>query len=126
MISIPQVLSGISIILLVGYGIDVLIKMNSHLEPIPDPAIRWSVFGILPIILSFIAFFMAKRPPFKGLGIMLLVTGIMILIGGIILLPNSNDEHEYSKWLVTGGVVVTIGITITIFGIIKLKKHYKK
>ena len=88
MVSIPHVLSGISIILLVIYGIDVLVGGGGAGEGfLPfDAMTRGIGFGFPPIILSFVAFFMSKNPPFKGLGIMLIITGILIgpLVFGLI------------------------------------------
>ena len=80
MVSIPLVLSGISITLLVIYGIDVVVGGGGAGEGfLPfDAMTRGIGIGFPPIILSFIAFFMAKNPPFKDLGIMLIITGILI------------------------------------------------
>ena len=70
-ISIPYVISGISIALLVIYGIDVIVgggDAGDGFLPF-DAMTRGIAFGFPPIILSIIAFFMAKKPPYQGLGI---------------------------------------------------------
>ena len=84
-ISIPHVISGISIVLLVIYGIDVVVGGGGAGDGfLPfDAMTRGIAFGFPPIILSIIAFFIAKKPPYKGLGIMLIITGVLIIIGGI-------------------------------------------
>ena len=86
MVSVPHVLSGISIVLLVIYGIDVMVGGGGAGDGfLPfDAMTRGIGFGLPPIILSFIAFFISKKPPFIGLGIMLIITGILIIIGGAI------------------------------------------
>ena len=65
MVSIPHVLSGISILLLVIYGIDVLVGGGGAGDGfLPfDAMTRGIGIGFPPIILSFIAFFMSKNPP---------------------------------------------------------------
>src|SRR3989344_4824477 len=85
-VSIPHVISGISIILLVIYGSDVIVGgggAGNGFLPF-DAMTRGIAFGFPPIILSIIAFFISKKPQYKGLGIMLIVTGSLIIIGGII------------------------------------------
>lgn len=124
MTSIPQILSGISIILLVIYGIDVLVGGGAAGEGfLPfDAMTRGIGFGLPPIILSFIAFFMSKNPPFKGLGIMLIITGILIIIGGAISISASSESENASRMLGEGGSLIAIGAIIIGLGTIKLKK----
>ena len=124
MVSIPHVLSGISIILLVIYGIDVLVGGGGAGEGfLPfDAMTRGIGFGFPPIILSFIAFFMAKKPPFKGLGIMLIITGILIIIGGAISLTSSMESENMARMAGEGGALIAIGAIIAALGGIKIKK----
>ena len=124
MVSIPHVLSGISIILLVIYGIDVLLGGGGAGEGfLPfDAMTRGIGFGFPPIILSFIAFFMSKNPPFKGLGIMLIITGILIIIGGVISLSGSIESENAARMAGEGGGLIAIGVIIIILGVIKIKK----
>ena len=124
MVSIPHVLSGISIILLVIYGIDVLLGGGGAGEGfLPfDAMTRGIGFGFPPIILSFIAFFMSKNPPFKGLGIMLIITGILIIIGGVISLSGSIESENAARMAGEGGGLIAIGVIIIILGAIKIKK----
>ena len=124
MTSIPHVLSGISIILLVIYGIDVIVGGGSAGEGfLPfDAMTRGIGFGLPPIILSFIAFFMSKNPPYKGLGIMLAITGILIIIGGAISISASSESENASRMLGEGGSLIAIGAIIIALGAIKIKK----
>ena len=126
MVSIPHVLSGISIILLVIYGIDVLLGGGGAGEGfLPfDAMTRGIGFGFPPIILSFIAFFMSKNPPFKGLGIMLIITGILIIIGGVISLSGSIESENAARMAGEGGGLIAIGVIIIILGAIKIKKSH--
>ncbi|MDH3678183.1 MAG: hypothetical protein OEQ12_07780 [Nitrosopumilus sp.] len=124
MVSIPHVLSGISIILLVIYGIDVLVGGGGAGDGfLPfDAMTRGIAFGFPPIILSFIAFFMSKTPPFKGLGIMLIITGVLIIIGGAISISSSGESENTARMVGEGGSLIAIGAVIIGLGIIKIKK----
>ncbi|MDH3610464.1 MAG: hypothetical protein OEM79_01735 [Nitrosopumilus sp.] len=128
MTSIPHILSGISIVLLVIYGIDVLVGGGGAGEGfLPfDAMTRGIGFGLPPIILSFIAFFMSKNPPFKGLGIMLMITGILIIIGGAISISASSESENASRMLGEGGSLIAIGTIIIVLGALKIKKSQTK
>ncbi|HUU48028.1 MAG TPA: hypothetical protein VMW55_04505 [Nitrosopumilaceae archaeon] len=128
MVSIPHVLSGISIILLVIYGADVIVGGGGAGEGfLPfDAMTRGIGFGFPPIILSFIAFFIYKKPPFKGLGIMLIITGILIIIGGAISMSSSLESENNTRMLGEGGTLIAIGTIIIVLGIIKIRKSQAK
>ena len=124
MVSIPHVLSGISIVLLVIYGVDVIVGGGGAGEGfLPfDAMTRGIAFGFPPIILSFIAFFISKNPPFKGLGIMLIITGILIIIGGSISLSSSFGSENMVRMAGEGGSLIGIGAIIATLGAIKIRK----
>lgn len=128
MVSLPHVLSGISIVLLVIYGIDVLVGGGGAGEGfLPfDAMTRGIGFGLPPIILSFVAFFISKNPPFKGLGMMLIVTGILIIIGGAISISSSGESENTARMAGEGGSLVAIGAIIIGLGVIKIKKSQTK
>lgn len=128
MVSVPHVLSGISIILLVIYGIDVLVGGGGAGEGfLPfDAMTRGIGFGFPPIILSFIAFFMSKKPPFKGLGIMLIITGILIIIGGAISMTSASESENTARMAGEGGALIAIGAIIVGLGALKIKKSVTK
>ena len=124
MVSVPHVLSGISIILLVIYGVDVLVGGGGAGDGfLPfDAMTRGIGFGFPPIILSFVAFFMAKKPPFKGLGIMLIITGLLIIIGGALSISSASESENTERMVGEGGVLIAIGAIIIALGAIKIKK----
>ena len=124
MVSIPHVLSGISIILLVIYGADVMVGGGGAGDGfLPfDAMTRGIGFGMPPIILSFIAFFLSKKPPFKGLGIMLIVTGVLIIIGGAMSASMAGESENSARMMGEGGGLIAIGTIIAGLGAIKIKK----
>ncbi|HSB83280.1 MAG TPA: hypothetical protein VLD64_02175 [Nitrosarchaeum sp.] len=128
MVSIPHVLSGISIILLIIYGVDVIIGSGGAEKGfLPfDAMTRGIGFGMPPIILSFIAFFISKKPPFKGLGIMLIVTGILIIIGGVTSISSTSVSGNSARMAGEGGGLIVIGAIIAVLGGIKIKKSISK
>jgi uncharacterized membrane-anchored protein YitT (DUF2179 family) len=75
-----------------------------------------------PIILSFVAFFISKKPPFKVLGIMLIVTGVLIIIGGAMFFVGAAETENFARMAGEGVGLIVIGIIITILGGIKIKK----
>ncbi|HEY4679758.1 MAG TPA: hypothetical protein VIH04_00650 [Nitrosarchaeum sp.] len=122
-VSIPHVISGISIILLVIYGADVIVGGGAGEGFLPfDAMTRGIAFGFPPIILSIIAFFISKRPPYKGLGIMLIVTGILIIIGGIMSVTGAAETENSKRMMGEGGSLIAIGAIITALGAIKIRK----
>ena len=122
-ISIPYVLSGISIILLVIYGADVIVGNGANDGFLPFNAMtRGIAFGFPPIILSIIAFFISKKPPYKVLGIMLIVTGILIIIGGIISATSAAETENSKRMMGEGGSLAVIGAIIAALGVIKIRK----
>ena len=124
MVSIPHVLSGISIILLVIYGSDVIAGGGGAGEGfLPfDAMTRGIGFGMPPIILSFIAFFISKKPPFKGLGIMLIVTGVLIIIGGAMSMASAGETENSARMAGEGGGLIAVGAIIAALGGIKIKR----
>lgn len=127
MVSTPHVLSGISIILLIIYGADVMIGGGGAGDGfLPfDAMTRGIGFGMPPIILSFIAFFIPKRPRFKGLGMMFIVTGILIIIGGVMSLIGAAESENAARMAGEGGGLIGIGVIITTLGGIEIKKSSK-
>ena len=122
-VSIPHVISGISIILLVIYGADVIVGGGAGEGFLPfDAMTRGIAFGFPPIILSIIAFFISKRPPYKGLGIMLIVTGILIIIGGVMSVTGAAETENSKRMMGEGGSLIVIGAIITALGAIKIRK----
>ena len=127
-ISIPYVLSGISIILLVIYGADVIVGgggAGNGFLPF-DAMTRGIAFGFPPIILSIIAFFISKKPQYKVLGIMLIVTGILIIIGGVIAITSTTETQNSTRAMGEGGSITISGAIIAALGVIKMRKSQSR
>ncbi len=124
MVSTPYVLSAISIILLIIYGADAIVGgggAGDGFLPL-DAMTRGIGLGMPPIILSFVAFFISKKPPFKVLGIMLIVTGALIIIGGAIFVVGAAETENLARMAGEGGGLIAIGVIIAALGGIKIKK----
>lgn len=128
MVSLPHVLSVISIILLVIYGIDTLVGGGGAGDGfLPfDAMTRGLGLGFPPIILSFVAFFISKKPPFKSLGILLIITGILIILGGVVFLSSSVESENTARMIGEGGGLSAVGAIIVALGAIKIKKSETK
>jgi len=126
MVSVPHILSGISIVLLVIYGADVMVGGGAGEGFLPfDAMTRGIGFGMPPIILSFIAFFIPKRSRFKGLGMMLIVTGVLIIIGGAMSLGTAAESENAARMAGEGGGLIGVGTIIAALGVIEIKKSLK-
>jgi hypothetical protein len=115
---------GISIGLLVIYGADVAVgggKAGQGFLPL-DAMTRGIGFGSPPIALSIAAFFISRKEPSKGLGIMIIVTGILIIIGGGVSLSSVAETENMARSAGEGGGLIAIGGFITALGITKIKK----
>jgi hypothetical protein len=122
--SLPYILSGISIVLLVIYGVDVIAgggKAGSGFLPF-DAMTRGIGFGFPPIVLSIIAFFISRKGSFKLLGVMLIITGALIIIGGTMSMTASSEEGNSSRMIGEGASLLIIGAIIVALGAIKIKK----
>ena len=95
-----MVLAGISILLLVLYGADVVSSINMDGEigvkndgflPLNDMQ-RGIGLGGPAIILPIIAFFISLREKSKGLGGLIIISGVLILIGGLAMIGTPAPE----------------------------------
>ena len=95
-----MILAGISILLLILYGADVVSSINMDGEigvkndgflPLNDMQ-RGMGLGGPAIILPIIAFFIAIREKSKGLGGLIIISGILILIGGLAMVLTPAPE----------------------------------
>ena len=93
-------LVGISILLLVLYGADVISSINMDGEigvksdgflPLNDMQ-RGMGLGGPAIILPIIAFFISLREKSKGLGGLIIISGVLILIGGLAMIGTPAPE----------------------------------
>ena len=95
-----MVLAGISILLLILYGADVISSINMDGEigvkndgflPLNDMQ-RGMGLGGPAIILPIIAFFISLREKSKGLGGLIIISGILILVGGLAMVLTPAPE----------------------------------
>ena len=121
------IMSVISIIMLAIYGADSIMAINENLG-IQNTAFlnidvktRGEVFGIIPAAMLIISFFITRKEPSAGLGILIIIGGALMMVGvGIIFaLQGSAIPSEGMREF---GAVVGIGIIIAILGGIKIKK----
>ena len=99
-LKVATILAGISILLLVLYGADVISSINMDGEigvksdgflPLNDMQ-RGMGLGGPAIILPIIAFFISLREQSKGLGGLIIISGILILIGGVSMIGTPAPE----------------------------------
>jgi len=121
-----MILTGISIGLLVIYGADVAVGGGTGEGFLgSDHMARGIGLGVPSIILPIVAFFISRKEHFRGLGIMLIISGALILIGGAIVLgmePSTAMQESGRSVMAEAGPLVAVGAFIIALGAIKLKK----
>jgi len=113
------ILTGIAIVLLVVYGMDVIVGYSSDTGEgfIPfDHKIRGMGLGLPALILPIIAFIISRKDSSKGLGGMLIIAGILIILGGVVVIGNS-DPVQASE---TGRDVIAETLPLLIVGLIQV------
>ena len=126
-LKVSLVMSVVSIILLVIYGVDSIVAITENLGLQNtgflhiDVKMRGIIFGMIPAALLIISYFITRKEASKVLGILIVVGGALMIAGvGIIFalqgsaIPSSG-RGEF-------GAVIGIGIIIAILGGIKIKK----
>lgn len=116
------IMSIVSIVMLVIYGADVISAGNAKSGFLQlDPRIRGSILGGIPSAMLIISFFITRKELSKRLGILLAIGGGLIMAGtGVILALQGSTMEE--RGIREFGVVLAIGIIISILGGIKIKK----
>jgi hypothetical protein len=122
-LKISLILVGISIGLLVIYGIDVIVGGGTAGNGfLPLNAMERGIgFGGPPIVLSIVAFFISRKESSKPLRVMIIVSGILIIIGGIVSISSGISDNT-ARMAGEGGGLIAIGAFIITLGVIKLKK----
>lgn len=117
------ILAGISVILLVIYGADVIVGGGSAGKGfLPfDAMSRGMGFGGTSIVLSIVAFFISRKESSKILGVLVLVSGILIIIGGATSLSSMTPDNT-ARMIGEGGSLIGVGAFIAALGIIKIRK----
>ena len=122
------IITGIAIVLLTIYGIDVVVGYNSDNGEgfIPfDHKTRGMGLGLPALILPIIAYFISRKESSKGLGIMIIVAGILIIIGGAVVIGNADpvEAAESGRNVLSETIPLIVAGLIQIgLGILKIKK----
>ena len=122
-LAVSYVLAAISLALLLIYGADVAAGGQTGGDGfLPfDSMTRGIAFGMPPIILSVVAFFVSRRERAAPLGAMILATGILIVVGGAVSMSTMSEENA-ARAAGEGGALLGIGAAIAALGGIKIWK----
>ena len=89
-LSAAIIITGIAIGLLVVYGADVCSRIQFQKAERASFRLttktRGMGLGLPALVLPFVAFFISRKEPSKGLGGMIIAAGILILVGGIVVI----------------------------------------
>ena len=127
-ITAALIITGIAIGLLVIYAADVaVVEITGNEEGfIPfDHKIRGMGLGLPALILPIIAYFISRKEPSKGLGIMIIIAGILIITGGAVVIGNTDPvkAEETGRNVLSETMPIIIAGLIQIgLGILKIKK----
>ncbi len=122
------IITGIAIALLVIYGADIVIGYSSDSGEgfIPfDHKTRGMGLGLPAMILPIVAYFISRKEPSKGLGILIIIAGILIITGGAVVIGNADPvvAEESGRNVVSETMPIVIAGLIQIgLGILKIKK----
>ncbi len=126
-LTVALIITGIAIALLVIYGLDIVVGYSSDNGEgfIPfDHKTRGMGLGLPAMILPIIGYFISRKEPSKGLGIMIIIAGILIIIGGAVVINNAEAMEEASgRSILAETIPLLIAGLIQIgLGILKIKK----
>jgi hypothetical protein len=124
---ISVALLGISLILLVIYGVDVLVASYSSPEGVTgqgflpfEEQIRGMVFGGGAVVMSIIAFIIGRRVPSIIISILLFINGGLIIAGIVTTVVQANfSSGEMANMGRTAGSSVLFGLVLIGLGIWK-------
>ena len=126
MLKAALIITGISIVLLVIYALDVAVAGGTGEGFLgSDHMARGVGLGLPAMILPIIAFFISRNEKSSGLGIMLLISGTLILIGGIALfvIEPSPEALESGRSIIERAAPLFGGGALIIaLGAVKIKK----
>ena len=117
------VMASVGLIMLIIYGADVAVGgggAGDGFLPL-DGMTRGIGFGLPPIILAFVAFFITRQDASIPLGVIMLAIGILIIVGGAHTVANA-DAESAARAMGEGGSLIGIGAIIAVLGGIKIKK----
>ena len=122
------IITGIAIVLLVVYGIDVIVGYSSETGEgfIPfDHKTRGMGLGIPALVLPIIAFIISRKDSSKALGWMIIIAGVLIILGGVVVIGNADLEKvsETGRNIISETApLLVVGLIQIGLGIIKIKK----
>ena len=90
------IITAIAIALLAVYGADVAAGYTSEDGHgfIPfDHKTRGMGLGLPALVLPIVAYFISRKEPSKGLGMMIIIAGVLIIVGGIVVIANADPEE---------------------------------
>jgi hypothetical protein len=123
-----MVLTAVAIALLLVYAADVAVIETTGNEDgfLPfDHKIRGMGLGLPALILPFIAYFISRKDPSKGLGAMIIVAGFLILFGGVFVIGNADPAEAEASGrdaMSEAGPLIIAGAVQIGLGILKIKK----
>ena len=127
-LAVSLIITGIAIVLLVVYGIDVIVGYSSETGEgfIPfDHKTRGMGLGIPALVLPIIAFIISRKDSSKALGWMIITAGVLIILGGVVVIGNADLEKvsETGRNIISETApLLVVGLIQIGLGIIKIKK----
>jgi hypothetical protein len=126
--AVSVTLLGISLILLVIYGMDVLVASYSSPEGVTGQGflpfgeqVRGIVFGGGAVVMSIIAFIIGRKVPSLIVSILLFINGGLIIAGIIATVVQANfSSEEMANMGPTAGSSVLFGLVLIGLGIWKM------
>lgn len=116
------IMSIISIIMLVIYGVDVISAGSEKIGFLHmDSSIRGSIFGIIPSAMLIASFFITRKESSRKLGILVAIGGGLIIAGTVVILVLQGNVLQ-ERLVREFGAVLAIGIFIAALGGIKIKR----
>jgi hypothetical protein len=126
--TISVTLLGISLILLIIYGMDVLAASTTSPEGVMGQGflpfgeqVRGIVFGGGAVAMSIIAFIISRKVPSIIVSVLLFINGVLIIVGIIVTVVQANfSSEEMANMGRTAGSTVLFGLLLIGLGIWKI------
>ena len=126
--TISVTLLGISLILLIIYGMDVLAASTTSPEGVMGQGflpfgeqVRGIVFGGWAVAMSIIAFIISRKVPSTIVSVLLFINGGLIIVGIIMTVVQANfSSEEMANMGRTAGSTVLFGLLLIGLGIWKI------
>ena len=126
--TISVTLLGISLILLIIYGMDVLAASTTSPEGVMGQGflpfgeqVRGIVFGGGAVVMSIIAFIISRKVPSTIVSVLLFINGGIIIVGIIVTVVQANfSSEEMANMGRTAGSTVLFGLLLIGLGIWKI------